>query len=46
LRNGEKALVFVTDPKSVAYVPTRAGYSILVSVAEPARLLEAVRAIR
>lgn len=46
LRNGEKALAFVTDTKSVAYVPTRAGYSVLVSVAEPGRFLEALRSIR
>ncbi|MGC9970260.1 MAG: PH domain-containing protein [Bryobacteraceae bacterium] len=46
LRNGEKALAFVTDTKSVAYVPTRAGYSVLLSVAEPGRFLEAIRAIR
>lgn len=46
LRNGEKALAFVTDAKSVAYVPTRAGYAVLVSVAEPARFLEALRAIQ
>jgi len=46
LRNGEKALAFVTDTKSVAYIPTRAGYSVLVSVAEPGRFLDALRAIR
>lgn len=46
LRNGEKALAFVTDTKSVAYVPTRAGYSVLVSVAEPGRFLEAIKAVR
>ena len=46
LRNGEKALVFVTHAKNVAYVPTRAGYSVLLSVAEPGRFLEALRAIR
>jgi hypothetical protein len=46
LRNGEKALAFVTDATSVAYVPTRAGYSVLLSVAEPARFLEALKAVR
>jgi hypothetical protein len=46
LKNGEKALVFVTDTKRVAYVPTRAGYAVLLSVAEPGRFLEAIRAIR
>jgi hypothetical protein len=46
LRNGEKALVFVTDARRVAYVPTRAGYSVLMSVAEPDRFVEAIRASR
>lgn len=45
LRNGEKALVFVTDARRVAYVPTRAGYSVLVSVAEPDLFIQALRAI-
>jgi hypothetical protein len=46
LRNGEKALAFVTDARRVAYIPTRAGYSVLVSVAEPDRFVEAVKASR
>jgi hypothetical protein len=46
LRNGEKALAFVTDVTRVAYVPTRAGYSVLVSVDEPARFVEAVKIAR
>src|SRR5579872_281843 len=28
LRNGEKALVFLTDSSRVAYIPTREGYSL------------------
>jgi hypothetical protein len=39
LRDGEKALVYVTDPTRVAYVPTTDGYAILMSVADPAALL-------
>jgi len=40
LRNGEKALVFVTDLERVVYVPTDEGYSILLSVAEPEEFLD------
>jgi len=32
LRNGEKALCFLTDRSRLAYVPTRAGFSVLLSV--------------
>ena len=34
LANGEKALVYVTDPNRVVHVPTTEGYSLLLSVAE------------
>ena len=40
LRNGEKALAFITDAHRVLYVPTTDGYSILLSLAEPRRVLE------
>ncbi len=43
LNNGEKALAFVTDPSRVAYVPTTAGYSLLVSVPEPQKFVDALR---
>jgi len=43
LRNGEKALAFVTDRRRVLYLPTRKGYSILLSVAEPDAMLAALR---
>src|SRR3954452_13276141 len=33
--NGEKALVYRTDPSRVVYVPSTAGWSILVSTADP-----------
>ncbi|HEV2591612.1 MAG TPA: PH domain-containing protein [Gaiellaceae bacterium] len=39
LRDGERALLYVTDPRHVAYVPTRAGYSVLLSVADPAAFI-------
>lgn len=42
LRNGEKALLYVTDTSRVAYVPTGDGYSILLSVAKPQDFLDAL----
>lgn len=47
LKNGEKSLCFVTDPHRVVYVPTTDGYSVLISVPEPAVFKTAlVNAIR
>jgi hypothetical protein len=46
LRNGEKSLVFITDQAQVVYLPTRDGYSLLLSPMEPQRFLEALRRIR
>lgn len=43
LRNGERALLYVTDPSRVAYVPTRAGYVLLISVPDPAAFLGSLR---
>ena len=43
LQNGEKALAFVTDNRRVLYLPTREGYSVLLSVADPDALLGALR---
>jgi hypothetical protein len=45
LGNGEKALVFVTDRRRVVYLPTRTGYAVLLSVAEPEEFLRAWRRI-
>ena len=42
-RKGEKVLAFVTDRRNLLYVPTREGYSVLMSVADPASLLESLR---
>lgn len=35
LRNGHKALLYVTDPNRVVLVPTTAGYDVLLSVDDP-----------
>lgn len=43
LGNGEKALAFVTDIHNVLYLPTREGYSVLISVVEPAKMLAALK---
>lgn len=45
LKNGEKALCFLTDRSRVVYVPTTDGYSVLMSTADPAALLAAVREV-
>lgn len=43
LRNGEKALLFVTDKTRVARIPTTEGYSLMLSVNEPAALIDALK---
>ena len=45
LRNGEKALLYVTDTHRVVYVPTRIGYSVLLSANDPDALVAALRAV-
>jgi hypothetical protein len=45
LRNGERALVYLTDTSRAVYVPTTAGYGVLVSPREPEQFLAAVRRI-
>lgn len=45
LRNGEKALVYVTDRARVVYLPTRAGYSLLLSVAQPEEFVRRLREV-
>jgi hypothetical protein len=45
LKNGEKALLYLTDRSRAVYVPTTAGYGLLLSPADPDRFLSAVRAI-
>ena len=43
LRNGEKALLFVTDKTRVARIPTTEGYTVMLSVNEPAALIDSLR---
>ena len=43
LRNGQRALLYVTDPSRVALVPTRDRYVILLSVADPAAFIASLR---
>jgi hypothetical protein len=43
LRNGEKALVCLTRRDGIVYVPTSAGYSLLLSVQEPERFVGALQ---
>jgi hypothetical protein len=45
LANGEKALVYVTDVARVVHVPTTAGYSLLLSVAEADQFVERLHAL-
>ncbi len=42
LRNGEKALLYLTDRSRAVYVPTHAGYSLLLSPADPDGFLRAL----
>lgn len=44
LRNGEKALAFVTQTQRVALVPTKEGYTLLLSVEPAERFLETLKA--
>jgi hypothetical protein len=44
LANGEKALLFVTDPRRVVRVPTTEGFTVLLSVDNPEEFLASLRA--
>ena len=46
LANGEKALVYVTDPSRVVYVPTTDGYSLLLSVAETDQFVDRLHTMK
>lgn len=39
LNNGEKALIFITDPSRVVYAPTSKNFSLLFSASDPQALL-------
>ncbi|MCC6444692.1 MAG: hypothetical protein IT210_14695 [Armatimonadetes bacterium] len=43
LKNGDKALLFLTDRTRAVYIPTARGYSLLLSVADPDGFLEALK---
>jgi Bacterial PH domain len=43
LANDSKALVFITDPHSVVYVPTVDGSCLMMSVANPEQFLAALK---
>ena len=43
LKNGEKALLSLTDTRRAVYLPTSRGFVLLLSPAEPERFLAAVR---
>ncbi len=42
LKNKEKALLFLTNRKQIIYIPTKDGYSVLLSVNEPEAFLREV----
>ena len=46
LQNGEKALLYLTDRTRAVYVPTTAGYGVLLSPADPDRFIAALQAVR
>ena len=43
LANGEKALLYLTDRTRAVYLPTNAGYSILISPTDPEGFLATLR---
>jgi hypothetical protein len=43
LKNGERALVYLTDDTRAVHIPTTAGYNVLLSPQEPDRFLAALR---
>jgi hypothetical protein len=45
LSNGEKALLYLTDVRRAVYVPTRVGYSLLLSVDRPQDFVERLRGV-
>ena len=45
LRGGEKALLYLTDRTRAVYVPTTAGYAVVVSPADPDGFLRALQSI-
>ena len=46
LRNGEKALLYLTNRSQAVYIPTTAGYVVLVSPKDPAGFLARLQKLR
>jgi hypothetical protein len=46
LKNGEKALLYLTDRTRAVYVPTTQGYGVLVSPEDPDGFITALRTLR
>jgi hypothetical protein len=46
LKNGEKALLYLTDRTRAVYVPTTQGYGVLVSPEDPDGFIRALRTLR
>lgn len=42
LKNGEKALLYLTNTQQAVYIPTTEGFSLLLSVEKPDRFLDAL----
>jgi len=45
LENGERALLYLTDRSRAVYVPTNAGYSVLLSPTDPDGFVAALRGV-
>lgn len=45
LRDGEKALLYLTDRTRAVYIPTTAGYSLLLSPADPDTFLSRLKQV-
>lgn len=45
LRNGEKALVYVTDATRVVYLPTTRGYSVVMSLLRPDEMVAELKRV-
>jgi hypothetical protein len=45
LRNGDRALLYLTDRQKAVYVPTTEGYGVLLSPSEPEQFLSALNSL-
>lgn len=45
LRNGEKALLYLSDRRRAVYIPTTEEYSVLISPSDPDSFLSAIRSL-